>query len=253
LVIDDPSTGFPFPAETTNVNDSENMENGTLSSLLIFSGVPIAEGTDYDVDDDGSLELLPAGAVVLDAVAWWDGDAGDLMYGGVVLTQNAGIPPDAATRFLGNTMTNTVSAWFNGDLLPSNGVTSTVYQANEASGNMPANAALTPGAENDLTVCLAPTAPTGTIAQNSDDVVLNFNSPDADFYNVWVETNPYYTPSPVSMDVVLATTNTTVTDTNQIGDTTLNYYYLVQAVSQCGAATAIHQAEFDFAIVPGTP
>ena len=45
-------------------------------------------GTDLDTDNDGVLEL-PAGVVLIDAVGWTDGGAGDRVYGGVVLTQSA--------------------------------------------------------------------------------------------------------------------------------------------------------------------
>lgn len=119
-------------------------ENGSISFLLIFSNVPIVQGSDYDTNNDGTLEL-PAGAVILDAMGWTNGDPSSRVYGGVTLTQSVGTP-DAAVRFFGNNTANSVSAWYNGDLVGS-GNTS-VFDPLEISSNFPNGGKLSPGDHN---------------------------------------------------------------------------------------------------------
>lgn len=119
-------------------------ENGSVSFMLIFSPVPIVKNSDYDQNDDGTLEL-PAGANVLDAVGWTNGDPSSRVYGGVALTQSVGTP-DAAVRFFGNNTANSVSAWYCGDVT-GNGNT-TQFDPLEQSANFPAGGALTPGGNN---------------------------------------------------------------------------------------------------------
>ena len=118
------------------------IENGTNSLLLISSPVPIKEATDYDTNDDGSLDL-PLGASTQDAVGWTDNGKGDKIYGGVELSQ-LGVP-DAATRFIDNSTPFSVVGWYNGDLIDAS-----TYNSQQASANLPAGAALTPGAPNAL-------------------------------------------------------------------------------------------------------
>ena len=140
-----------YPAATTRVQDAlldtgtSGLENGTISFLLINSPTAITRMTDYDADNNGSLELLPTGATILDAVGWSDGDTGDLVYGGVVLS-TAGVI-DAATRFPDNVTPLSSAAWYAGDLT---GATndSTVYAETNRTANFPANGVLTPGAPN---------------------------------------------------------------------------------------------------------
>ena len=140
-----------YPAATTRVQDAlldtgtSGLENGTISFLLISSATAITQGTDYDADNNGSLELLPAGATIIDAVGWSDGGVGDLIYGGVVLSTTGVI--DAATRFPDNTTPLSAAAFYAGDLT---GATndSTVYSDVNRTANFPANGALTPGAPN---------------------------------------------------------------------------------------------------------
>lgn len=149
LMIKATTGGHTPPAATTVVTDAQfdsgALENGTNSFLLIQSTTPITEGTDYDTNEDGVLDL-PGGATVIDAVGWSDGGGSDKVYGGVVLTQTSGTP-DAATRFPGNTTANSVAAWYNGDL---SGATndSVTYNAAAASTNFPAGGLLTPGDTN---------------------------------------------------------------------------------------------------------
>jgi hypothetical protein len=140
-----------YPAATTRVQDpvldtgTSGLENGTISFLLISSPTALVTGTDYDADNNGTLELLPANATIIDAVGWSDAGAGDLVYGGVTLT-TAGVI-DAAVRFPDNTTPLSAAAWYAGDLM---GATndSTAFAATNQTANFPANGALTPGAPN---------------------------------------------------------------------------------------------------------
>jgi len=119
-------------------------ENGSISFLLIFSSIPIVQDFDYDNNNDGNLEL-PAGAVVLDAFGWTNGDPSGRVYGGVTLTQSLGTP-DAAVRFYGNSTANSVSAWYNGDLIGTGN--SVLFDPLEISSNFPSGAKLSPGDHN---------------------------------------------------------------------------------------------------------
>lgn len=156
LVIVSPTAcpGRTIPAGATQVTDAQldtstgGIENGTTSSLLISSSTAIVEGTDYDADNNGSLELLPSGATIADAIGWTDGDNGDTVYGGVFLSQITGTP-NAATRFANYNVANSGSAWYNGVLDGTvGGNASTAYSTTAISPNFPTGGALTPGAAN---------------------------------------------------------------------------------------------------------
>jgi hypothetical protein len=150
-IVKAPSGGHPIPAGTTIVGDAQlatlngGIENGTLSVLLITGPVPLTEGTDYDTNDDGTLEL-PAGDAIADAIGWSDGDGGDLLYGGVALV-GGGSPPDAATRFVADDTPLAASAWYYGDLSGSS--SSKAYDLDSVSVNFPVDGRLTPGARNE--------------------------------------------------------------------------------------------------------
>ncbi len=139
-----------YPAETLRLQaafldgSTSGLENGTISFLLISSATAITQGADYDTDNNGSLEGLPAGATILDAVAWTDGDAGDLMYGGVILTASSVL--GASTRFPNNTTANSAGAWYGGAMTGTNDATT--YSGTIRTANFPSNGALTPGAVN---------------------------------------------------------------------------------------------------------
>ena len=102
LVIKAPTGGHTIPAGTTVVGvtafEPARLENDANSFLVVISPTPLVQGTDYDPDDDGDLDL-PAGAVLIDGIGWHNGDfpMDGLVYGGVDLTT----PPftsDAAAR-----------------------------------------------------------------------------------------------------------------------------------------------------------
>ena len=143
-----------YPAATTRIQDptldaSNGLENGTISFLLINSpNGAIVQGTDYDVDNSGDLELLPTGATVIDAVGFTDGGADDIVYGGVNLGTvgtSGNDAPDAATRFPGNTTPFSAAAFYFGNLTGTNDATT---YSTTVSANFPTNGALTPGDVN---------------------------------------------------------------------------------------------------------
>lgn len=157
LLIKGATNAFPTPTGTTEFIDGQltgggGLENGSISFLIITSPTtPIVETTDYDTDNNGTLDALPTDATILDSVGYTDGDAGDLVYSPAVLTQTTGTP-DALTRIAGNNTPSVAGSFYNGDL---SGTTndSITYNPMAASANLPANATITPGRGN-----FAPTA-----------------------------------------------------------------------------------------------
>lgn len=158
--------GHPTPSGTTVVTTpmldaaGTALENGSNSFLLVFSTTPIVQGTDYDSNDDGALGL-PSGAVIVDAVGWFDHRAADVnaandkVYGGVSLTQSSD-SPDAATRFPADDTPRSFDAWYNGET-PSDAPADNVsYDAARTSLNFPSGGRLTPGAANVPEVVLPP-------------------------------------------------------------------------------------------------
>ncbi len=160
LIIQSPTMGVSVPPQTRVVTDplfdkdGGILENGTITFMLFSSPTPIVEGTDYDRDNDGQLELLPADAQILDSVGWTDGGTFDLLYTTAILTQPVGTP-DAATRFPGNNTPTSAAAWFNGDL--TSGPTDITYDLARVSANFPfgnpgqgPQPVLTPGRPNSI-------------------------------------------------------------------------------------------------------
>ncbi len=163
-----------YPAETTRAQiallDAPNgLENGAISLLLIRSpNAPIIALTDYDTNNDGVLEL-PAGATIVDGIAWRDAGVG-IVYGDAVLV--TAFSPDAATRFPGNTTPNSSSAFYGGDLTGTNDATT--YSTSNRTANFPASGALTPGAPN---VGIAPNdAPVDSNGDGTTDYVVVRNT-----------------------------------------------------------------------------
>lgn len=169
-IVKAPIGGHTPAAATTIVPDAQlnaaggGIENGTTSVLLVTGPTLLMEGTDYDADDDGTLEL-PIGDAVVDAVAWTDGDGSDLVYGGVVLS-GGGSPPDAATRFDGDDAPLAASAWYHGDL--SGNANAMAYDLEAVSANFPLDGRLTPGARNEPPAV----ATTTTLATSSSTTTL---------------------------------------------------------------------------------
>ena len=151
-------SGFQVPAGTTVVSDptyftaTGGLPDGTLSFYLFYTTGTFTSTTDYDKNNDGVLDSLPADNRVLDDVALLDNNAdgsNDKTYGSaVVFEANATGTPDAVTRFNTNNAISS-AAWYGGDLVDTGNVDSqTNYDPARASGNEPASAYITPGDVN---------------------------------------------------------------------------------------------------------
>lgn len=178
LMIKSPTGGHTPAGGTTVVTnvglDVGALQNGSNSFLVVFSPLPILTGADLDTNDDGTLDL-PAGASVVDGVAWLDGgNIADRAYGNAVLTLTTGVnPPDAATRFVGNNNQNNAEAWFYGNLEGTNDSLSynqaTVTTTNP-NGIPSGTVVLTPGAANY-------NGATGTVTATADFVFNAYPTP----------------------------------------------------------------------------
>jgi hypothetical protein len=160
LIVAAPGHPYGFALGTTVVlapqlaNAGGAFDNGSLSLLLVGSAQLIVEGTDLDQGDNGILEGLPAGAFIVDAIAWKDGGNNDVLYGGADLSQR-GFVPDAASRFPWNLSPRSAPAWFAGDLAGSAGG-ALEYDPVNLSTNLPPGAVLTPGVVNKKPPRLTP-------------------------------------------------------------------------------------------------
>ena len=183
LMIKSPDGGHTPAPGTTVVTDSQfdvaggALNKNTVSFFLVYSSTAIVETTDYDTNNDGVVDGALASALKLDNVGWSDGDAGDIVYGGVSLTQSKGTP-DAATRFVSNTTASSAAAWYNGDLDDTlNDPTTLLYDVTRHSANMPlvpSTPSLTPGAPNfDEPPVVLTTAGTLYYLQNSGAAVID--------------------------------------------------------------------------------
>ncbi|HEY2950971.1 MAG TPA: hypothetical protein VGK40_00230, partial [Verrucomicrobiae bacterium] len=178
------------------------LNNRTISILLVSSSTPIIEGDDLDAGDNGTLEGLPVGTTILDAVGWSDGDAGDRVYGGVALTQMSGTP-DAAARFPGNTTPRAATAWFCGDLAGSNG-DSLVFDPGNTSTNFPVGTVLTPGSANNTAPVIDPLPAWSGVIGDPTNPTLTFTVNDAE------------TPAAALIVTAVSTNQSVVPDANLI-------------------------------------
>ncbi len=152
IIAPTPCPNRSIPAQTTQViepqldTEGSGIENGANSFLLISSPTPI-EGNflNFDTNNDGILDSLPAGASVVDSIGWFQNEAGTV-YGATLPFR--GIAPDAASRFPGNNAPNSASAWYYGDLDQAGGNSSITYDSTSLSANFPTGGRLTPGAPN---------------------------------------------------------------------------------------------------------
>lgn len=150
IVSPTPCPGRAIPAQATQVtldrlgSEGGGIENGASSFLLVSSPTPI-NNPQVDVDNDGTLDFLAAGATVVDSIGWFQNDVGKV-YGATL--PFLGRTPDAATRFPGNNTPNSSGAWYYGDLETSAGNISIIYNPAAVSRNFPFDGLLTPGAPN---------------------------------------------------------------------------------------------------------
>ncbi|MBK6696609.1 MAG: lamin tail domain-containing protein [Myxococcales bacterium] len=124
---------------------SSPFENATTSFVIVKSGSPLVQGTDYDTDNNGALELPGSGSVI-DGVATFDqSDAAvDVTYA-PRLTGN--LLSDAATRVPGDETPMNLGSWYYGDLSGTTG-DSVAYDPTRTGPNFPSDGQLTPGAPN---------------------------------------------------------------------------------------------------------
>ena len=148
--------------------------NGSISFLLVSSPSRITPGSDWDAGDNGVLEGLPAGATILDSVAWLDGGSSDRVYSPAVLSQSSGTP-DAATRFPANTNANSAAAWTFGDL--EGGGDSLIY---ESGPNVPYGTQLTPGGVNNTAPRIVGATAFSSVIGDPTSPVLIFQISDAE-------------------------------------------------------------------------
>ena len=145
LLGDGYSTSSPWSDQIESATtladlDGGTIENGSITFLLVAEFSATA-GVDLDTDNDGLLDFFPW-SNVLDGVGWTDGGSADQVYTSASLVQ-AGTP-EAATRIVGDSQTESLNSWFNGEIAG----TSDSVNYGFGSSNLPANAEITPGAEN---------------------------------------------------------------------------------------------------------
>jgi hypothetical protein len=158
------------------------LEDSSQTYALIRSPLaPIVQGTNYDTvgnyedatnqaigDGLGILDQLPAGADLMDSVFVVEGGGGDRDraatteergYPGIHVHQPTPFTPggnvtsDAVSRRLGQTIPNSLGAWFNGDIAngdPSAGPIQYLEDSFFVSVTAPDGAVITPGAPNVL-------------------------------------------------------------------------------------------------------
>jgi RHS repeat-associated protein len=181
-------SGHPYsiPGTTTTLINSQfantantegALRNDTISILLIASPTALVSGQDLDPGDTGTLSL-PSGATILDSVAWTDGTAGELAYGGAVITQST-FTPDAATRFGSNNNPQSAAAWFCGELLDETG-SALGYDLSKMSANAPVGAFLTPGAVNNMPPIAAVPSGWSGVLNDPTNPSLTFSVADAE-------------------------------------------------------------------------
>lgn len=152
----DPATTIvPAPSLQTGAGA---FENATTSFVVVKSASPIVQGTDYDPENDGTLDL-PGGATVLDGVSTFEqaDSAIDHTYA-PRLQLGSGGSADGAFRIVGNTTPLSAAAWHGGDI---KGTTADSLQIDNARAlpGTPANSMLTPGAVNTSGSATPPTGP----------------------------------------------------------------------------------------------
>lgn len=188
LIVAAPGHPYDFSPGTTVLlvprlaNVGGVFGNGSVSLLLLGAREPIVEGTDLDNGNNGTLEGLPFGAFIVDAIAWFRNNkgSGDEIYGGVDLSQN-GFTPDAASRFPGNLAPRSASAWFVGNLAGSAGG-SLDYDPVNISTNLPIGSVMTPGVINNKAPSITPArlAPLSGIIGDPENETATFTVSDED-------------------------------------------------------------------------
>jgi Calx-beta domain len=155
-------------------------DNSQTYALIRSPSAPIVQGTDYDTVGTyetttavaiglgvGVLDQLPAGAEIVDIVGIVEGGGNDRdrvatpdfpgnpgvhIHQPTSITPGGNVASDAISRRLGQTLPNSIGAWFNGDIADGNPSTGLSY-ANDSffiSVVSPDGAKVTPGQPNQL-------------------------------------------------------------------------------------------------------
>lgn len=226
------------------------LSNDTISFLLVSSASAISNGEDLDNGDDGNLEGLSGSATIMDAVGWSDDDPGDIVYGGVSLTQTSGTP-DAATRFPGNNTPKSAAAWFNGELASLNGG-SLIYDQNQASANFPVGTGLTPGRLNNTAPVISALVPISGVIGDPTNPTLTFSVSDAETIASAItvtatSTNPAVVPN-TNLVVTAGVAGTRTITLNPVGVGYSDITLLASDGSMTGRVTFAYAAS-----APGRP
>lgn len=182
LVIAGPGNPYGFPISTSVKLEPAfsqlggALPNGPMSLLLIGSPQTIDTGTDLDAGNNGTLEGLPEGSVVLDAIGWTDGGNSDQVYGGVDLTQRH-FTPDAATRLRTNNTPRSVAAWIVGDLAGTTG-DSLAYDDVNVSTNFPLGTTLSAGSTNNPPPSVSKLEPFSSVIGDPTPATVTFTVKD---------------------------------------------------------------------------
>ena len=182
LVIMAPGAPYAVGAGSTTVSaprlaqSGGALNNGCVSVLLVGCTTPISEGTDLDHGDNGVLEGLPEGAVLVDAIGW-EKSRSDIVYGGVDLTQET-FTPDAATRIPGNITPLSATAWMVGDISGATGDSST-FDFHNVSTNLPPGTTLTPGYTNRVAPRVTSLTPLSHVIGDPDNPAITFTVSDS--------------------------------------------------------------------------
>jgi hypothetical protein len=159
------------------------LEDNSQTYALIRSPLAaIVQGTDYDTigayeNADataigvgvGILDQLPAGAQLIDSVGVVEGGGNDRdrvattaaqghpgvhVHQPTPVTQGGNVTSDAVSRRFGQTLPNSIGAWFNGDISNGNPAGAPIRYLEDSVGNIsvvsPDGSVLTPGAPNVL-------------------------------------------------------------------------------------------------------
>ena len=124
-----------------------------LLTLPVGAPAPVAFVTDYDADDNGTLDSLPPGTTIHDSFAFIERNtAFEFAYAPLVNPPGGGQPfnPDAFVRFLGNNTPNSAGAFYFGQLDPAGPQQTVLFApgAADRSTNFPPGGRLTPGQPN---------------------------------------------------------------------------------------------------------
>lgn len=189
LIVKANSGGFIPEDAATGIRGNASFDVGGLgiesdsnTVFLIYappgSALP-TEGIDIDPANGGTLNLDPT-LVVLDSIAWLDGDAGDIGYGGAVVgptpNTSAGDGPDALARLDGDVDAFDPAAWFFGNLVTTGSLQSqTEFNSGQVSANFPSGGRLTPGAANIFSGdTIAPTVDSAAFVAQTPSAVVQY-------------------------------------------------------------------------------